>query len=113
MAAFIPIEIITASSTFEIELEDGVFNFRVYFSDISNLWIMDLDRNGEEIARGVALVLGQDLLLPFNPNIGAWAMIDFNNKELDATRDTLGSQVGLLYVSSEELSGEAVLAETT
>ena len=106
MASIIPLNLDPAS-TFEISLEDGDFSFRVYYSTVADVWIMDLTKDGELLVNGIRLVAGQDLMLPFNFEIGQWFMVNLCDNRLDATRDDLGIDTVLLY------SPQAELAEVT
>ena len=103
MSAIIPLSLDPAV-TFEITLDDGNFGFRVYYTTVANVWVMDLSRDGEVLVDGIRLVVGLDLMEPFNFNIGQWRMINLVDNRLDATRDNLGIDVILFYVPEGELA---------
>ena len=78
------------------------------WNDRAQVWVMDLDdpTTGSNLARGMPLVLGSDLLASFAPQLGSLLVVDTNadsGQGVDAGVDDLGARVQVLWFSPGEV----------
>lgn len=97
----IPVNSILSNKEFRTEL-DGVFyllSFR--FNSRATVWMMNIaDENSNIIVSGIALLLGVDLLGRFQDSRlppGTLFLNNFSEENIEATRNSLGEDVLLLY----------------
>lgn len=96
----------TPSRSFVSQLGDRKFRFDTRFNDRSGVWTMDLsdDTTKAVLLQGVPLLIGQNLLEPYNLGIGGLVVIDTSNRGREATVDDLGDRVKVFWVSKDEVS---------
>lgn len=89
---------------FTTQLGDKKYDFDVKYSDRSGVWTMDMADNANKAAilSGIPLVLGQQLLEPYNLSIGRMLVVDGTNQGKEAGSDDLGSRVKLYWFSPDE-----------
>lgn len=104
MAQFIiPISLNT-SQRFEITLQDGDFELRIDYMEVAKVWIMNVTKDDVLLVNGLRLVLGTDLMRPFDFKIGKWEMSNITDGVTDATVDDIGVDVLLLYTPEADLA---------
>lgn len=98
------------SSIFEITLNDRVITMQTKYnargSGITRTvpyWTIDLTEGQLNLAIGLALVLGVDILRQLNLGIGEIIMVDLTSTHTEATSETLGTDVVMLYTTPDEL----------
>ena len=98
------------SSIFEITLNDRVITMQTKFnvrgSGIDNTlpyWTINLTEGDQPLAIGLALVLGADILRQLNLGLGAIFMVDLTDTHTEATADSLGTDIVMVYTTPEEL----------
>ena len=93
------------AQTFICQLGDTKYQFTVRFNDRSGTWSMDIadDVTGDYILTGIALLLGQDLLAPYNLGIGRMLVVDNASTGKDAGVDDLGVRVTVVWFSPDEV----------
>ena len=89
---------------FTCQLGDAKFYFETSYNSRSETWVLSLsdDATGTQIFTGVPLVIGVDLLDPYNLPYGALIAKDKTGQGLEAGADDLGSRVALYWVSPDE-----------
>jgi hypothetical protein len=94
-----------ASQSFTIQLGELKYKLDVKYNDRSGVWTLDMqeDASGIVLFKGSPLVVGEDVLEPYNYAIGTLAMLDSSSQLKDATADDIGSRVFLYYVSPDEV----------
>jgi hypothetical protein len=104
MIAKIPVTA-EAAQTFVTPLGDLKYRFDIRFNDRSGVWTLDLteDASGTILFQGSPLLVGEDLLSPYNYNIGTLTVIDTTVQNKDATAEDFGSRVMLYWVSPDEV----------
>lgn len=104
MIAEIPFDS-TPNRGFVSQLGDRKFLFETRFNDRSGVWTLDLSDNTtkEVLLQSVPLVLGCDLLEPYNFGIGALLVQDTSNRGKDAGAEDLGERVKVYWLSPDEL----------
>lgn len=87
------------------QLGDRKYIFEVRFNERSGVWTFNMfDAVTEaEILLGLPLVLGQDLLEPYNLEIGAMIVSDTTGQSKEAGPDDLGNRVKVHWVSPDEI----------
>jgi len=90
--------------TFTCQLGDFRFRFRALFNDVIGVWHFDLSdaQTGVVIAYQIPVLLGQDLLAPFNLDLGSIMAADMSAANRDAGPDDLGTRVVVFYFTPEE-----------
>lgn len=94
-----------AGQIFTTQLADRKFVFDVKFNDRSAVWTLDLlDAVTQAvIISSLPLVLGQDLLEPYNLGIGSILCVDSTGQGVDAGPDDLGDRVKVYWLSPDEV----------
>ncbi len=92
------------AQTLTIQLGDDKFYFEVNYNSRNGVWSLNMydDATRDPIALGLAMVLGQDLLDPYNFPYGALVMQDKTGQHKEAQADDLGTRVALFWVSPDE-----------
>ena len=82
---------------FTTQLGDKKYDFDVKYNDRSGVWTMDMADNANKlpILSGIPLVLGQELLEPYNLTMGRMLVVDGTNQGKEAGTDDLGGRVKL------------------
>ena len=90
---------------FTSQLDDKKYDFDVKYNDRSGVWTMDMADNASKlpILSGIPLVLGQELLEPYNLSIGRMLVVDGSNQSKEAGPDDLGDRVKLYWFSPDEV----------
>jgi hypothetical protein len=93
------------AQTFTTQLGDKKFGFDVRFNDRSGVWTFDLsdDTTKAVLLQSVPLVLGADLLEPYNLGIGRMVVIDTERRGRDAGPSDLGDRVKVYLVGADEV----------
>lgn len=91
---------------FTTQLGDAKFTFDVKFNDRSGVWTADIYDAVSKllIVSSLALVLGQDLLEPYNFGMGSLFCVDTSGQGLDAGPDELGARVKVYWASQDEVT---------
>ena len=83
---------------------DGVlYDLRILYNTRLNLWTMDISSSGSDIANGVALVQGGDIMSPYNNGPSNLFVVNTTGSNSDAGPDNLGTEVKLFQLTAEEL----------
>lgn len=93
------------SQRFTCQLGDNELQFDVRFNDRQGVWLMsitDASTNTKQVD-GVALLLGCELLEPFNLGLGYLIVYDEDGTNKDATETDLGSRVNVYWLSYDEI----------
>jgi hypothetical protein len=92
------------AQNFTTQLGAVKYYLEVKYNSRSGVWTLDLydDATRAVIALGLPIVLGQDLLEPYNFGIGSLVAIDLNATSTDAGADDLGTRVALFWTSPDE-----------
>lgn len=92
---------------FVINLGTAKWELYVRFNDRGSFWTMDItDYNSQTaLVTGMPLLLGCDLIAPYNLNNGSLIMYDATGSSKDAGPDDLGSRVFLYWFSADEVAG--------
>jgi hypothetical protein len=106
MSAEIPI-IPDADQIFFITIGDIDYMLDIKWNHRSETWKLDIYDavSNNLLVAGLSLVLGADLLYPYNLDIGALFLHDESSKSLDAKSDDLGDRVKLIWMSEAEAYG--------
>lgn len=85
----------------------GQVKYTLYFkyNDRASIWTIDISEadSGKILIEGVPLVLGQELLSPYNFGIGRLLLIDQREKHLEARFDDFENNARLYWFSPEEI----------
>lgn len=92
------------SRRFTTQLGDAEYTFETRFNDRSGVWTFDLYDGASQqlMVASVPMVLGQDLLEPYNFGIGSILCVDANGTGIDAGPDDLGDRVKVYWFSADE-----------
>lgn len=95
-----------AAQKFVTQLGDSKFEFDIQWNDRSGLFSLTLtnDDTKQIYFQGVPMVLGVDLLEPYNYAIGSLLLYDTTNRSIDANLDNLGDSVLLFWFTEQEKS---------
>lgn len=90
---------------FTIQLGELSAKVTILYNSISGIWTLSLLNNVTQVSllEGVALVLGTDLLGAFNYGIGSLVCVDYIGSGVEATLDTITTQVGVVWFSPDEV----------
>lgn len=92
------------SYTMTVQLGRIKYDFYVKFNSRSGVWTFDLavSKTKETLLQSIPIVLGADLLAPYNFSIGRLVAVDSSNRNADATDADLGTRLKLFWFSPEE-----------
>ena len=92
------------SQRFTVQLGRVKYDFYVKFNSRSGVWTFDLAVASTKAAmlQSIPIVLGADLLAPYNLAIGRLIAADTSSRSRDAKDDDLGTRVKLTWFSPEE-----------
>lgn len=94
-----------AAQIFTTQLGEAKYSFDVRYNDRSGVWTLDLyDASTVLIAASLPMVIGQDLLEPYNLGIGSLLCVDTTGQGLDAGPDDLGDRVKVYWFSHDEVT---------
>jgi hypothetical protein len=93
---------------FTTQLGDTKIVFDLQWNDRSERFELSLfyDATQEVIVRGLNVVLGCDLLEPFNFNLGHLVVVDTANLHTEANLSNFGTVVKFMWVSADEVLPE-------
>ncbi len=80
---------------------DGVpYDCRVKFNDLAEVWTLDLldAETGDQIAMGMPIVLGADLLAPHNLSIGQIRAFPISSTGAEAGAEDLDTAIMLVFL---------------
>lgn len=94
-----------SAQTFITQLGDVKYLFNLRWNDRSQCWCMDMLTDSDQVVllQGIPLVLGCDLLQPYNLGIGRMLVVDESGQGLDASYNDLGSRVKVYWFSPDEV----------
>lgn len=89
---------------FTVQLGRVKYDFYVKFNSRSGVWTVDLAVASTKamLLKSIPVVLGADLLAPYNLAMGRLIAADTSNRSRDATVEDLGARVKLVWFSVEE-----------
>ena len=91
---------------FIVQLGDRKFRMVAYLNERSGVWVLDMYDAGASlpIVANLPLVIGADLLAPFNLGIGSIFVNNEDASGLDAGPDDLGGRVKVYWFSPDEVA---------
>ena len=95
----------SAKESFTCQCGDFLFRFDTLFNDYEQRWHFRLtdETTGEIICTDIAVLLGLDLLYPFNLGIGGMFAADMTGADVEAGPDDLGNRVVVGYYTQDEI----------
>ena len=101
----IPLTVDEGAQSLRVELEGELYTFRITFNDRLTYWGLDIsDVDDVEIASGILLVTGADLLSAYNLDIGGLFMAEIGTTGGDAGFNNLGDVFKLMHLTEQELT---------
>lgn len=92
------------SILFNITLGGIELNFQTKFNTRRSVWEVDIyDADNVQLAYGVTLVLGANIISALNLRIGSLLVVDLIGRGRDATSSNLGTEVVLTHFNEGEL----------
>lgn len=93
------------AQVFSTQLGDTKYTIEAKYNDRSGVWTIDLydGPTRELIVASLPLVIGQDLLEPYNFGIGRILCVDGAGQGRDAGHDDLGERVKVYWFSPGEV----------
>lgn len=93
------------AQTMTVQLGEVKYYLEIKYNSRNGVWVLDLyeDATRAPLALGLPILLGQDLLEPYNFGIGSLAAVDLSAQGKDAGADDLGERVVLCWVSPDEV----------
>lgn len=93
------------AQVFTTQLGEAKYTFEAKFNDRSGVWTLDMydAATQQPIIASAPLVLGQDLLEPYNFGVGSIFCVDTTGQGLDAGPDDLGERVKVYWFSPDEV----------
>lgn len=87
-------------------LGDVKYRLEVKYNDRSGVWALSIydATTGDEILSSLPLVLGQDLLEPYNFDMGRILVVDHSGQSVDAGPEDLGDRIKVYWFSSDEVT---------
>ncbi len=95
-----------ASQRFTIQLGSTKFSFTINWNDRAEYFTLKMVEEGtdETILEGVPVILGCDLLEPFNYGIGSLLVVDTSGRGEEAAIVDLGVRTQIYWFSPEEVN---------
>lgn len=102
----IPLDAVPAQ-VMTVQLGDNKYIMDVQWNDRGQYPTLSLSDAVTEqpIAQGLPMVLGVDLLNPYNFGIGTLIMVDTSGRGQETTVSELGKRVKMYWVSEDEVDG--------
>lgn len=101
----IPLDSVRAFYNFKVTLDGSTYTIVVRWNERAGIWVHDLKtENEQDIVLGKPILTNTDLLRPVtdeNKPQGLLFAYNLNDGKTDAVRDTLGSDVVLVYSDAE------------
>lgn len=96
---------ISAPQSVTVQLGSAKYRFKTQFNSRSGVWTLDLYDGASQqlMVASVPMVLGQDLLEPYNFGIGRIVCIDTSKQGAEAGPNDLGVRVKVYWVSEDEV----------
>lgn len=93
------------AQVFAMQIDDAKYIVDVRYNDRSGVWTLDLYESATQalIVASLPLVIGQDLLEPYNFSIGSLLCVDTTGQGINAGADELGSRVKVYWASPDEV----------
>ncbi len=93
------------AQTFSVQLGSVKYQFSANFNERASAWYLDIadPTTLAPIVSNVAIVLGANLLAPFNLGIGSLIANNEDASLLDAGPDDLGTRVKVYWFSPDEV----------
>jgi hypothetical protein len=90
---------------FITQLGELNFVFDIQWNDRSSQFSLTLSNDDTDLTyfTGVPLVLGTDLLDPYNYDVGSLVLVDTSNGNTEATVEDFGDRVKLYWYSPDEV----------
>lgn len=90
---------------FSIQLGDTKYRFETKYNERSGIWTLDLYDAATQalFVASVPMVIGQDLLEPYNFGIGSLLCVDTTGQGEDAEPDDLGDRIKVYWFSPDEV----------
>lgn len=100
---------------FTILLGTQKWDLYVRYNDRGNFWTMDImdDATQTSLITGMPLLLGCDLLEPYNLDNGAMIAYDTTGSGADAGPDDLGDRVLIYWFSADQVASTLAGVNTT
>lgn len=94
------------AQTMVTQLGDVKYQIEAKYNDRSGVWTLDLAvaSTSDVIVQSLPLVIGQDLLEPYNFDMGSLLVVDTSGRHKDAGPDDLGSRVKVYWFSPDEVA---------
>lgn len=94
------------AQTMVTQLGDVKYGLEAKYNDRSGVWTLDISlaTTGEVLVQSLPLVLGQDLLEPYNFSMGSLLVVDTSGRSRDAGPEDLGSRVKVYWFSPDEVA---------
>lgn len=93
-----------SAQKFTTQLGEAKYTIETKYNDRSGVWTIDLyDASTVLIAASLPMVIGQDLLEPYNFGIGRIFCFDTSNQGIDAGPDDLGDRIRVYWFSPDEV----------
>lgn len=92
------------SQKFTVQLGRVKYDFHIKYNSRSSVWTFDMTISATKVMllQSIPIVLGSDLLAPYNFGIGRLIVVDTSNRGRDAAVDDLGARVKLVWFGVEE-----------
>ena len=94
------------AQVFTAQLGDTKYTIDAKYNDRSGVWTLDLYDAATQalVVASLPLVIGQDLLEPYNFGIGSILCVDTSGQGADAGPDDLGERVKVYWFSPDEVT---------
>jgi len=90
---------------FSITLNGNTYDCRVILNSRTVVWSISFSQSGVDIAVGVSLLGGVDILNQYNIPIENAYIVNLDNTNQDPTKTNLGTVAKLFILTEEEVSG--------
>lgn len=94
------------AQVFTTQLGEAKYAVEAKYNDRSGVWTLDLYDTSTQalIVASLPMVIGQDLLEPYNFGIGSILCVDTSGQGTDAGPDDLGVRVRVYWFSPDEVT---------
>ncbi len=92
------------SQNFTIVLDAVTYSFNVSFNTRVGVWTANISREGVELANGITLVGGVDIVQQYTFILKNLFIVNLDNPKVDATEDSLGTDVKLFKLTDAEVA---------
>lgn len=93
------------AQTFITQLGNAKYAFGIKYNDVSGIWTMDITDpiTNLPILLGIPLVLGTNLLEPYNLNMGNLGAFDTTTLGTNATAEDMGARIKVYWWTDDEV----------